>query len=49
VTGAAFPRLGEIVAGLGLPTLIVQEGGYSLAAIAEAAPSFLNAFLAVHR
>lgn len=49
VTGAAFPRLGEIIAGLGLPTLIVQEGGYSLAAIAEAAPSFLTAFLADHR
>ncbi len=48
VTGEAFPRVGEIVAGLGLPTLIVQEGGYSLAAIAEACPSFVTAFLSRH-
>lgn len=40
VTDAAYPRLGRIVRGLGLPTVIVQEGGYSLAAIARAAPSF---------
>jgi acetoin utilization deacetylase AcuC-like enzyme len=41
VTDAAFPALGRIVKGLGLPTVIVQEGGYSLAAIARAAPSFV--------
>jgi acetoin utilization deacetylase AcuC-like enzyme len=40
VTDAAYPNLGRIVRGLGLPTVIVQEGGYSLAAIARAAPSF---------
>lgn len=49
VTSEAFPRLGDIMAGLNLPTLIVQEGGYSLAAIAEAAPSFVTSFLASHR
>lgn len=49
VTGDAFPRLGEMIAALDLPTLIVQEGGYSLAAIAEAAPSFTTAFLGCHR
>lgn len=49
VTAEAFPRAAEIIAALGLPTLILQEGGYSLAAIAEAAPRFLHAFLAAHR
>jgi acetoin utilization deacetylase AcuC-like enzyme len=44
VTTAAYPRIGEIWGGLKLPTLIVQEGGYSLAAIAEAAPAFVKAF-----
>jgi acetoin utilization deacetylase AcuC-like enzyme len=49
VTSDAYPRLGDMMAGLGLPTLIVQEGGYSLAAIADAAPSFVTAFLGAHR
>ena len=49
VTGDAFPRLGDMIAALDLPTLIVQEGGYSLAAIAEAAPSFVTSFLGSHR
>ncbi|MCO4053270.1 MAG: histone deacetylase family protein [Bosea sp.] len=49
VTSEAYPRLGAMMAGLGLPTLIVQEGGYSLAAIADAAPSFITAFLGGHR
>jgi acetoin utilization deacetylase AcuC-like enzyme len=49
VTGDAYPRLGEMIAALDLPTLIVQEGGYSLAAIAEAAPSFVTSFLGRHR
>lgn len=49
VTTDAFPRAAGIVAALGLPTLILQEGGYSLAAIAEAAPRFLDAFLDAHR
>ncbi|MCX7339638.1 MAG: histone deacetylase family protein [Hyphomicrobiales bacterium] len=49
VTSDVFPRIGELIARLALPTLIVQEGGYSLAAIADAAPSFTGAFLAHHR
>ncbi len=49
VSSDAFPRIGELLARLGLPSLIVQEGGYSLAAIAEAAPSFTTAFLGAHR
>jgi acetoin utilization deacetylase AcuC-like enzyme len=44
VTTAAYPRIGEIWGKLALPTLIVQEGGYSLKAAAEAAPAFVEAF-----
>lgn len=44
VTTDAYARIGEHWGRLGLPTLIVQEGGYSLAAIAEAAPAFVAAF-----
>jgi acetoin utilization deacetylase AcuC-like enzyme len=44
VTGEAFGRVGEILASLRLPTVIVQEGGYSLAAVAEAAPNFIEGF-----
>ncbi len=49
VTSDVFPRIGDVLARLALPTLIVQEGGYSLAAIAEAAPSFVSAFVGRHR
>jgi acetoin utilization deacetylase AcuC-like enzyme len=42
VTGDAYGRIGEIIAALQLPTVIVQEGGYSLAAVAEAAPNFVR-------
>lgn len=45
VSTAAYPRLGEVLGGLGRPTVIIQEGGYSLAAVAEAAPAFTEAFL----
>ena len=44
VTTEAYPRIGEIWGKLALPTLIVQEGGYSLKAMAEAAPAFVEAF-----
>ena len=43
---AAYGEIGRIWGSLKLPTLIVQEGGYSLAAVAEAAPLFISAFLA---
>jgi acetoin utilization deacetylase AcuC-like enzyme len=46
VTGDAYGSVGEILAGLGLPSVIVQEGGYSLAAVAEAAPNFIAGFQA---
>lgn len=45
VTTDAYARIGEVYAGLGLPTLIVQEGGYSLPAIDAASRAFLAAFL----
>lgn len=48
VTTDAFPALAKTIAALRLPTLIVQEGGYSLTAIADAAPAFLDAFGAAH-
>jgi acetoin utilization deacetylase AcuC-like enzyme len=44
VTTDAYPRIGEIWGKLALPTLIVQEGGYSLNAAAAAAPAFVGAF-----
>ncbi len=46
VTTDAYARIGEILGALRLPTLIVQEGGYSLDAIVEAAPAFVTAFRA---
>lgn len=49
VTTPAYETLGGILAGLALPSVIVQEGGYSLAAVAEAAPAFVTAFSDGHR
>ena len=46
VTTDAYPRIGEIWGKLALPTVIVQEGGYSLTASSEAAPAFIGAFRA---
>ncbi len=46
VSGDAFSRIGVIFAGLGLPTVILQEGGYSLQAASDAAPRFVQAFAA---
>ena len=44
VTTQGFRRIGEIWGKLKLPTLIVQEGGYSLEVINDAAPAFVAAF-----
>ncbi|WP_062211160.1 histone deacetylase family protein [Aureimonas sp. AU12] len=49
VTTPAYGAIAERIAGLGLPTVIVQEGGYSLEAVAEAAPLFTQRFVAGHR
>jgi acetoin utilization deacetylase AcuC-like enzyme len=48
VSTDAYARIGELYARLGLPTLIVQEGGYSLPAIAAASRAFVGAFRAAH-
>lgn len=45
VTTEAFRSLGRLYGEIPLPTVIVQEGGYSLAAIAEVAPRFVSEFL----
>lgn len=44
VTTDAYARLGEMYGAIGLPTVIVQEGGYSLEAIGPAAAAFTQAF-----
>jgi acetoin utilization deacetylase AcuC-like enzyme len=48
VTTDAYARAGTILGQAGLPSVILQEGGYSLAAVSEAAPAFLSAFAAAH-
>lgn len=45
VTSAAYPRVGEILGRLKLPTVVVQEGGYSLTAVSETAPAFVASFM----
>lgn len=45
VTTEGFNRLGKQVAALGLPTLVVQEGGYHLETLATNTVSFFNGFL----
>lgn len=44
VTPAGFGEIGRRIAALGLPTVLVQEGGYRLETLAENALSFLRAF-----
>jgi acetoin utilization deacetylase AcuC-like enzyme len=48
VSTDAYARIGELYGKLGLPTLIVQEGGYSLPAIAAASRAFVGAFRSAH-
>ena len=44
VTGEGFARAGELVAGLGLPTALIQEGGYNLDEIGGLLARVLGAF-----
>lgn len=44
ITTDGFARAGDVLGALRLPTLIVQEGGYSLAAVKETAPRFVAAW-----
>ena len=41
----AFERIGALLADTGLPVCVVQEGGYSLAALAECAAAFARGLL----
>ena len=45
VTSDAYRCIGRIYGDVPLPTVIVQEGGYSLAAIENVAPIFVSEFL----
>jgi len=45
VSAEGFGRLGERIASLGLPTVIVQEGGYHLDTLESNARRFFTAFL----
>lgn len=45
VTTEGFARIGELWGGVKLPTVIVQEGGYSLTAVQAIAPAFVRAYL----
>ena len=49
VSTDAYARIGEFYGRLGLPTLIVQEGGYSLEAAAAASHAFMQAFGAAQK
>jgi acetoin utilization deacetylase AcuC-like enzyme len=44
LVAADFPRLGARIAALGLPTVLVQEGGYAVAEIGDNVTSVLAAF-----
>ncbi|RVC57869.1 histone deacetylase family protein, partial [Mesorhizobium sp. M4B.F.Ca.ET.088.02.2.1] len=44
VTTPGFSRIGEAIAGLGLPTVIVQEGGYLCDALRDNLTAFLTGF-----
>lgn len=44
LTAADYPALGARIAGLGLPTVLVQEGGYAVAEIGDNVAAVLGAF-----
>jgi acetoin utilization deacetylase AcuC-like enzyme len=44
LAGMHFPLVGAALAGLGLPTVLVQEGGYAVAAIGSNVAGVLGAF-----
>ncbi|HZD26461.1 MAG TPA: histone deacetylase family protein [Alphaproteobacteria bacterium] len=49
ITTGGFARIAERIAGLGLPTVLVQEGGYLCDELGANLASFLTAFEAAHR
>jgi len=48
ITTAGFGSIGKILATVGLPTVIVQEGGYLSDALGKNLSSFLDGFQAAH-
>jgi acetoin utilization deacetylase AcuC-like enzyme len=48
VSTEAYARIGELYGKLRLPTLIVQEGGYSLSAVEAASNAFMTGFRSTH-
>lgn len=48
ITTEGFGRIAQRIAGLGLPTVIVQEGGYLSDALGRNLESFLHGFLEAH-
>lgn len=49
VTSAAYERIGWLIGRMERPTVIVQEGGYSLQAISEAGPRFVRGVFEAER
>lgn len=49
VTTAGFGRIGERCARAGLPSIVVQEGGYACDALADNLTAFLDGFSGAHR
>jgi acetoin utilization deacetylase AcuC-like enzyme len=49
VSTPGFSRIGEAIAGLRLPTVIVQEGGYLCDELADNLTAFLTGFGGLHR
>ena len=49
VSTEGFGRIGAAIAGLGLPTVLVQEGGYLCDGLDRNLVSFLQAFQAAHK
>lgn len=44
LAGASLRQVGRRIAKLGLPTLVAQEGGYSIRNLRRGAPAFFNGF-----
>jgi acetoin utilization deacetylase AcuC-like enzyme len=49
LTADAYPTIGRRIAALGLPTLVVQEGGYAVAALGENVVGLLRGLIEGHR
>ncbi len=47
LTTGYFARMARAIAGLGLPTVLVQEGGYNTNKLGEVAKTFVRGFLAL--